>query len=360
MNGNLRRRIGLRPVPAPGVTAPEPVADADPHRSIVAWGWYLHGEKRSDVSLEEAAEHAGDGHGFLWLGLKDPTDADMRAFGERFNLHPLAMEDAVEGHNRSKLEQFGDTLFLVVSTVAYVDHAALSESAEIVSTGQVMVFLGRNFVLTVRRGEQSPLSSLRERLEREPERLAEGTSTVLYGVLDTLIDDYLAVVEAMEADVEEVEEAVFAPQGATEIDKVYQLKREVIEFKRAVVPLGVPLAALATRSYDLIPESARAYFRELSDHHTQVREAIASYDEVLTTMLQAALAILSRQDNNDMRKISAFVGLAAIPTMIAGIYGMNFSFMPELDWRYGYPMVLLAMAVIMLGLFFWFRHRHWL
>ncbi|MGJ3507441.1 magnesium/cobalt transporter CorA [Enemella sp. A6] len=360
MNGSFRRRIGLFPATQqPVVNEPAP-SEEDPHSSIVAWGWYLHGEKREDVPLAEAAEHAGDGHGFLWLGLKDPTDADMRAFGEQFNLHPLAMEDAVEGHNRSKLEQFGDTLFMVVSTVAYVDHDDISEAAEIVSTGQVMVFVGKNFVLTVRRGEQSPLSSLRARLEREPERLAEGPSTVLYGVLDTVIDDYLAVVEAMEADVEDVEAAVFAPQGTTRIDEVYQLKREVIEFKRAVVPLGVPLAALANRDLATIPESARAYFRELSDHHTQVRESIASYDEVLTTMLQAALAILSRQDNDDMRKISAFVGLAAIPTMIAGIYGMNFKFMPELNWQFGYPMVLLAMSTIMLAMFFWFRHRHWL
>jgi len=343
--------------------APKPLPKLDatrPPSSIVAWALYVDGVKADCPDLNVATRRAREGEGFLWLGLKDPTNKDMSAFARSFDLHPLAIEDAVEGHTRSKVEQFQDTLFAVISTVAYVEHDRVTETSEIVSTGQIMVFAGKSFVLTVRRGEHSPLRELRTKLEANPERLAQGPSTVLYGVMDKIIDDYIDTVNAFEKDIEDAEEVIFGRQGTKEIDRVYQLKRELIEFKRCVVPLGPPLAALATREFAAIPASARAYFRELSDHHQEAREAIQAFDEVLATILQAGLARASVADNQDMRKISAAVALLAVPTTIAAIYGMNFENMPELSTRYGYFVVMGVILLIMLGLYLGFRKNRWL
>ncbi|GAB3698581.1 magnesium/cobalt transporter CorA [Mariniluteicoccus flavus] len=355
------RGFGVRPEAVLDDLRPAPNgAGNPPPSSIVAWAHYRDGVRVDVDDIAVATECAQAGDGFVWLGLKDPSDEDMAGFAAQFNLHPLAMEDAVEGHTRSKLEQFGDTLFAVISTVAYVDHAELTDSSEIVSTGQVMVFVGDNFVMTVRRGEHAQLRTLRSRLEAEAGRLAGGPHVVLYAVLDKIIDDYMSVVTEFEHDIEEVESDVFGRRGTTEIERVYQLKRELIEFKRSVIPLGAPLQALATRPLAAIPDEARAYFRELSDHHLEAREAIQSFDEVLSTIMSAALARLSFDDNQDMRKISAAVALVAVPTMIAGIYGMNFDHMPELHWRYGYFAVLGFIVVTSIVLLWFFRRNKWI
>lgn len=346
---------GRRPAHGPAMPIPSP-----PPSSVVAWGWYVDGVRRPVEDLATAARLACDGEGFVWLGLKDPGREDLQAFASQFDLHPLAVEDAVHGHTRSKLEMFGDDLFMVISTVAYVDHEELTDTSEIVSTGQVMVFLGNHFVVTVRRGEHAQLSDLRRSLEAQPERLAQGPSAVLYFIADKIIDDYLAVVAQFENDLDEVETRVFSRQGKHEVDRVYQLKRELIEFKRSVVPLGPPLLRLATRELPVVPVESRAYFRELADHHTEAREAVAAFDEVLSSILQAGLARASVADNEDMRKISAWVAIVAVPTMVAGIYGMNFDYMPELGWRYGYFVILGLIAVIMAGLYVNFKRRRWL
>jgi len=362
-----RRHLpGITSLPAiPGLNrrtaTRKPVAlVADEASSIVAWAWYVDGVRRPAESLTQAARNAQDGEGFVWLGLKDPGDEDLEALASQFALHPLAIEDAVHGHDRSKLETFGDDLFMVVSTVAYIDHEEMTENSEIVTTGQVMIFLGDHFVITVRRGEHAQLSALRRALEADPERLARGPWEVLYAITDKIIDDYLAVVDEIETDVDEVESAVFARGGSHEVDRVYQLKRELIEFKRCVLPLGAPLLRLATRELPVVPPQGRAYFRELADHHTQAREAVASFDEVLSSILQAGLARASVADNEDMRKISAWVAIVAVPTMVAGIYGMNFDDMPELHWHYGYYLVLGLIAVIMVSLWAGFKRNRWL
>ena len=333
--------------------------------SIQAWGWYVDGRRMDTDDFDFATQQAHAGTGFVWLGLKDPTDDDMANFARQFDLHPLAIEDAVEGHSRSKLEQFGNTLFAVISTVAYVDHTIRvdetdEETSEIVSTGQIMIFVGVNFVMTVRRGENTPLYKLRAQLEEDPEELAIGPSYVLYKVLDRVVDEYVAVVAAFDDDIDEVEEEIFGQQGVREIDRVYNLKRELIEFKRAVVPLGVPLAALASRPYPAIPADSRAYFREVADHHTDAREAILSFDEVLSTILQAGLARVGVADNQDMRKISAALAILAVPTTLGAVYGMNLDVMPELRTKYGYYVVLAMMATGMLIAWAYFRKNKWL
>jgi magnesium transporter len=332
----------------------------EPPSSVVAWGWYVDGVREPADSLAEAAHVACAGKGFVWLGMKDPNDSDLLALSSLFDLHPLAIEDAVHGHTRSKLEIFDNDLFMVISTVSYVAHEKLTETSEVVASGQVMIFVGDHFVITVRRGEQAPLSALRRSLEAEPARLARGPSEVLYAIADKIIDDYLEVVAQFEKDVDEAETSVFSRQGQREVERVYQLKRELIEFKRSVMPLGAPLLRLATRDLPVIPPEAKAYFRELADHHTEAREAVASFDEVLTSILQAGLARASVADNEDMRKISGWVAIVAVPTMIAGIYGMNFTNMPELHTRYGYFVVLAVIVVIMIGLYLGFRRNRWL
>jgi magnesium transporter len=328
--------------------------------SIIAWAWYVDGVRRPAENLSVAAHLANAGEGFVWLGLKDPNDGDLMALTSEFDLHPLAVEDAAHGHTRSKLEMFGDDLFMVISTVSYVEHEELTDTSEVVATGQVMVFLGDHFVITVRRGEHAQLSALRRTMEADPARLARGPSEVLYAIADKIIDDYLDVVAEFEKDVDEIESRVFARGGQREVERVYQLKRELIEFKRCVMPLGAPLLRLATRELPVIPPEAKAYFRELADHHTEAREAVASFDEVLSSILQAGLARASVADNEDMRKISAWVAIVAVPTMVAGIYGMNFDNMPELHWRYGYFALLGVMLLIMVTLYFGFKRNHWL
>jgi len=356
-----RRHLPTLPISVLGRrTEVAPPPTQQPVDAVVAWAWYVDGERRPVGGLAEAARAARGGLGFVWLGLKDPTDADLQSLAEQFDLHPLAMEDAAHGHRRSKLEVFGDTLFMVMSTVAYVDHEELTATSEVVATGQVMVFLGEGFVITVRRGEHAQLSALRRLLEADPERLSHGPAEVLYAISDKIVDDYLAVVGEFETDVDETETRVFSRGGQHEVDRVYQLKRELIEFKRSVLPLGTPLLRLATRELPGIPEESRAYFRELADHHTEAREAVASFDEVLSSILQAGVARASVADNEDMRKISAWVAIVAVPTMVAGIYGMNFDNMPELHWHYGYHLVIALIVAIMSGLYLGFKRNRWL
>ncbi|SDS18844.1 magnesium and cobalt transport protein CorA [Microlunatus soli] len=348
--------LGSRRRPPAPATAPEP-----PPNSVIDWGWYVGGVRQSAPDVATAARRAvADKHGFVWLGLKDPTDADLHALPQQFDLHPLAIEDAVEGHTRSKMEMFGDDMFMVISTVAYVEHQHLSEAAEVVSTGQVMIFLNEHFVITVRRGEHAPLGNIRKTLEQDPERLAEGPWTVLYSIADMIIDDYQDVVGEFETDVDEVEAAVFAEDGERKVASVYQLKRELIEFKRSVVPLGQPLQRLSTRGYPMIPSDAQAYFRELHDHHIAAAEAVSSFDEVLTSIMQAALARLSVSDNQDMRKLAAYAAMIAAPTALAGIYGMNFSWIPGADSHWGFVIFCAIIAAMVLAIWIGFKRNKWL
>ncbi len=229
-----------------------------------------------------------------------------------------------------------------------------------VETGAVMVFVGEYFVITVRHGKHTALAGLRRRMEDDPEQLALGPSSVLHAVADKVVDDYLAVVDAVQQDLEEIESTVFAPRGSTDIERIYQLKRDVIEMKRTVQPLASPLRELSERPRRLIHAEIREYFRDVSDHLARVHEQVTGFDELLTSILQAGLARVSIAENEDMRKISAWVAIAAVPTMIAGIYGMNFDTMPELHQSWGYPAVLGLMATICAGLFRGFKRNGWL
>ena len=296
--------------------------------------------------------------GFVWLGLHEPTDAEFADVAELFDLHPLAVEDAVEAHQRPKLERYGDTLFAVFKTVCYVEHEELTATSEVVDTGEIMAFVGRDFVVTVRHGRHGSLGPLREELESDPAQLAKGPAAVLHAVADHVVDDYLSVTESVQGDIDQVETAVFAADGArVDPGRIYQLKRELLELKRAAVPLGRPLEELATRPIRVVAPEIQAYFRDVSDHLLRATEQIAAFDELLNSILQAHLAQVTVAQNEDMRKITAWAAVIAVPTMVCGMYGMNFDHMPELHWTFGYPLVLAVISVACLALYRGFRRN---
>ncbi|MFG3201693.1 magnesium/cobalt transporter CorA [Streptomyces sp. NPDC048192] len=301
------------------------------------------------------------GEGFVWLGLHEPTDREFAGIAELFDLHPLAVEDAVEAHQRPKLEHYGDTLFAVFKTVCYVEHEQLTATSEVVDTGEIMVFVGKDFVITVRHGRHGSLGPLREELEAHPQQLAKGPAAVLHAIADHVVDDYLNVTDAVQADIDQVETDVFSENGArVDPGRIYQMKRELLELKRAVVPLGRPVEDLATRPIRVVAPEIQAYFRDVLDHLIRAKEQIAAFDELLNSILQAHLAQVTVAQNEDMRKITAWAAVIAVPTMVCGVYGMNFDHMPELHWRFGYPLVMAVMAAACLVLYRGFRRNGWL
>ncbi|MET7573096.1 magnesium/cobalt transporter CorA [Streptomyces sp. NPDC005492] len=299
--------------------------------------------------------------GFVWLGLHEPTNDEFAGIAELFDLHPLAVEDAVEAHQRPKVERYGETLFAVFKTVCYVEHETLTATSEVVDTGEIMVFVGADFVITVRHGRHGSLGPLREELESNPRQLAKGPAAVLHAIADHVVDDYLSVTDSVQADIDQVETDVFAENGArADPGRIYQLKRELLELKRAVVPLSRPLEELATRPMRVVGPEIQAYFRDVSDHLLRAKEQIASFDELLNSILQAHLAQVTVAQNEDMRKITAWAAVIAVPTMVCGVYGMNFDHMPELHWRFGYPLVIGVISVACLALYRGFRRNGWL
>ncbi|QLQ16656.1 MAG: magnesium and cobalt transport protein CorA [Micropruina sp.] len=345
---------------------PKPKGRARPE---VLWSWYVEGKAHDAPDLETALALAKTGDGFVWVGLHHPSEQTMVRLGAQLGIHELVIEDAVLGHRRSKLERFDDTLFMVVSTVSYVDRTAPATDAdgeeheagpEIVSTGELMIALGPHWVLTSRHHGKSRMAEVRAEVDDASDEMPDGPWRVLHACLSVAADDFVRVVGQMEEDVEECEEGVFAQTRHTEIDRAYQIKRELIEFRRCVAPLCGPLSQLAQRDYAVIPDDARPYFRELNDVVVEVRENIVAMEDQLTNILQAALARASIEDNRDMRKISAAVAILAVPTTLGAVYGMNFDNIPELHWQYGYFVLMGVNLVLMLVLYLIFRRIKWL
>jgi magnesium transporter len=267
------------------------------------------------------------------------------------------VEDAVKGGQRPKVESYGSMSFLVLRTTRYIEHTELTETSEIVETGDLMLFIGKDYVITVRHGDLSALGPVRTELESSPEQLALGPWWVVYGILDRVVDTYISVAARVEEDIDAIEAQVFSRQVHGRIARIYQLKRELVEFKRAVFPLQRPLGALIDGQ---LPEEVRRHFRDVTDHLTRTVDLVISYDDLLNSVLQARLAQVTVDQNNDMRKIAAWAAIAAMQTAIAGIYGMNFRFMPETQWRYGYPLIMLIMFGSAVGLYRLFRRSGWL
>lgn len=308
------------------------------------------------------AQCRGGGDAFVWIGLYEPTEPEFDQVAEEFGLHPLAVEDALNAHQRPKLEVYDDSLFVVLKPVGY------EPKSDIVSSGEVMVFVGDSFVVTVRHGEESPLGAVRHRLEEEPEMLRHGPTAVLYSIADAVVDHYVDVAGELGTDLEELEAEVFSPTGGGSrhtASRIYSFKRQVLEFRRATGPLAQPLDRLAGGGLfgvrvPFVHEKAQPFFRDVSDHLTRVNEAVEGLDRLVSDVLSAHLAQMSVRQNDDMRKISAWAAMAAVPTMIAGIYGMNFRHMPELHWGWSYPAVILLMTGLEVVLYRLFKRRGWL
>jgi magnesium transporter len=337
---------------------PHPMKAEPSHDHIVDCALYVDGVRREGkLPMGGALAAAEESGGFVWIGLHEPTDEEISGLATEFNLPPLAVEDAVNAHQRPKLDRYGDILFVVFKTTRYVEHRELTISSEVVQTGEVMLFVGENFIISVRHGPLGALHRIRARLETTPELLRRGSAAVVYAVADAVVDGHLAVADALEGDVDEIEAAVFAPRVGRDVGRLYQFKREVLEFRRSVVPLQGPVAELRAA-----PEMAgfAEELRDVDDHLQRIAEQVAGFDELLNALLDSQLARVSVQQNDDMRKISAWVAIAAVPTAMAGIYGMNFDHMPELHWTYGYPLVIGVMVLVCSGLYRWFRKSGWL
>ena len=329
---------------------------------IIDCAVYHHGERRpGELALRDALEAASTDNAFVWIGLYEPDEHEFESVRREFNLHELAVEDAIKAHQRPKLEVYDDSLFVVLKTARYL------EAEEVVEFGEIMLFLGPQFVVTVRHKPASELRGVRKQIESRPDLLRFGPSAVLYAIMDRVVDDYQPVIDGLDQDIKEVEKEVFSEAGSNPAERIYMLKREVIEFHQSTAPLTDPLDRLVRGQVRLLHQDMPEYFRDVQDHLLRVVEQVSGFRELLTSVLQANLtqvALLQNEvgmrQNADMRKISAWVAIVAVPTMIAGIYGMNFDYMPELRWPVGYPAALLAMVVACAFLYRAFKRNGWL
>ncbi|TDO47943.1 magnesium transporter [Kribbella sp. VKM Ac-2527] len=323
---------------------------------IVDCGVYAKGERQDLPKDPETVAQAIDDNGecFGWVGLHEPTPAEMHRVQQLFDLHELAVEDALQAHQRPKVERFGDSIVVVLRTLWYIDEE------DAVETGQVSVFVGKRYVVTVRHGEGAPLSTARQELEERASVLGHGPAAVLWAICDSIVDGYESVAEQVEVDVDEVETSVFSAERTSDAERIYLLKREVLEMRRAIGPLTEPMESFAHGAVPLISPEAAPFFRDVADHVVRVADQTDALNTLLSSALNAHLARVSVQQNEDMRRIAAWVGIAAALTAIAGIYGMNFDNMPELRWYYGYYACLTVMAVTSTTMYAAFRRAGWL
>ncbi|MDO3704979.1 magnesium and cobalt transport protein CorA [Micromonospora sp. C28SCA-DRY-2] len=354
----LVTRLLGRPADAQ-VPAPRRRANPD---AVVDCAVYVNGHREPGrPHYADAYARARRGRNtFVWLGLHDPGAAVMAAVGRTFGLDEFAVGQALADGHRPTVQRHGDVTLLVLRTAGYVAHHELTDTSEVIDTGDVMVFLGDRFVITVRHGAAGALTPVREEIQGRPAVLAEGPWAVAYAVCSRMVDLYLEVAGHVERDLERAEETVFARDRSADIQQLYQLKREVVEFKRAVLPLQAPLRSLLEQRPDGPPRGLHRWFADVDARLARAVDRVAAYDDLLTSIVQSRLAQLTVEQNNDMRKIAAWAAIAATQTGIAGIYGMNFANMPELGWRYGYFAALGLMAAVAFLLHRLFRRSGWL
>jgi magnesium transporter len=323
---------------------------------IVDCAHYKDGARQHDEAItpEQAAELAGRDGEFVWIGLHQPESGDIERLAKLFDLHELAVEDAQLAHQRPKIEDYDEGFFIVLKTAHY------HEDEEIVHFGEIHIFAGPGYVITVRHGPGSELASARRRLEQRSDLLKLGPASAVWAITDKVVDDYLPVVDGIEDDIEEVETDVFNDDNPAPTERIYSLKREVIEFHRAVWPLLSPLDALERGAFSRIPDELRRYFRDIHDHARRVDEQVSGQRELLTSVLEANLALVSVNQNDVLKRISSYAAIIAVPTFIASVYGMNFEHMPELRTRAGYPLCLATMALMVVLLYRYFRRVGWL
>jgi magnesium transporter len=323
---------------------------------IVDKALYENGLRRpGELDLEQMYEACRSPECFAWIGLYEPTEEEFDSVRREFNLHELAVEDAIKAHQRPKLEVFEDehSLFIVLKTARYV------EGGPAVETGEIQLFIGEGFIVTVRHGE-TKLHDVRLQLEKRPELLRLGPGAALHAIIDRVVDDYAPVIAALDRDIRQLEAEVFSDRRTGSTQRIYSLKREVLELYDAVAPLNEPLDRLERVDFPLIPKELRPYFRDVRDHVLRSVREVDGFRELLTSILAANLTQASVRQNEDVRKISAWAAIAAVPTLITGIYGMNFEHMPELGWTLGYPLALAVMALVCFALYRNFKRAGWL
>jgi magnesium transporter len=322
---------------------------------IVNQAVYEHGRRLAEpVALEDTYEQVRRGEGvFAWIGLLEPTEEEFESVRREFQLHELAVEDAIVAHQRPKLEFYGDSLFVVLKTARWID------PDERIELGELLIFVGDGFIVSVRHGEPS-LRDVQLQMEQRPDLLAHGPSAALYAVVDRVVDDYEPVIEELDSSIRETETDVFSPSSSNPSGRIYQLKRAVLEMHTALAPLAPAVEKLTTIEHPLIDKDIRPYFRDVHDHLLRAHGRVEGFRELLTSVLAANLTQASVRQNEDVRKISAWAAIIAVPTLITGVYGMNFEHMPELTWRLGYPLALLIMALACSLLYRQFRRVGWL
>lgn len=303
-----------------------------------------------------------DDAAFIWLSLLEPSDQRMQDIATAFKLHDLIVEDAVKARQRPKVERYDDQLFFVVRSVKYsefdVRETNISSSRQVIETGEIHILIGRDFIITIRHDTSMPELLAAFDVSSNPQM--SSPASIAWAVSDALVDQHLSIAAELSGDVDELEEEVFTPGAQINVDQIYLLKREVLEMRHAVDPLEPALEALVMDNKDILDKQLRSYFRDVHDHENRARDELLGSDERLSALIDAAVAKISLQQNSDMRKISALVGMAAVPTLVAGIYGMNFDNMPELHAEYGYYVVLLVMLLITVVLWNWFKRNNWL
>ncbi|WP_433545087.1 magnesium and cobalt transport protein CorA [Streptomyces sp. CA-294286] len=366
-----RRQPSLSPPPPP-VSAPPtpPRREAHDHVSVVNAALYRDGIRVSTPdSLAETFRQLREYRdGMAWIGLHRPSEEELHSLAAEFDLHPLSIEDALEAHQRPKLERYGETLFVVLRAARYLD------APEEVDFGELHVFLGHDFVITVRHGAAPDLSAVRRRMEESPDLLALGPEAVLYAILDSVVDGYAPVVSGVQNDIDEIETEVF--RGDPEVSRrIYELSREMVEFQRATRPLiGMLNGLMAGFTKYGTDEELQRYLRDVADHVTHTSERVDGFRQALTDILTVnatlvtqqqnaemrALAVAGFEQNEEIKKISAWAAILFAPTLVGTIYGMNFDSMPELHWTLGYPFAILLMAVVCVSLYVVFKKRDWL
>jgi magnesium transporter len=316
---------------------------------------YERGQRIGEVDLEAIPETLSRPDTFIWIGLFEPSEDLIRTVQQRFGLHDLAVEDALHGHQRPKLERYGDSLFVVLRTMHVVGQTERSE------IGETHLFVGRRYVVTVRHGSVLSHVGLRARCEAMPHLLAKGPGFVLYALLDFVVDQFFPIVNALEDDLEDIESKVFAEQADRDTtQRIYWMKREVMQVKRSVGPLIDVCNRLMSFDLDLVPEDTRLYFRDVYDHVVRLNEMLDGLSQLTTTALEANLSLISVSQSDDTKRLAAWAAIIAVPTMLAGLWGMNFEHMPELSWQVGYPLALGVMAAACGGLFAAFKRSGWL
>ena len=322
---------------------------------VVACVAYAEGQRVRDVEIPDISEALKEAGVFVWVGLHDPSPELLRQIQKEFGLHDLAVEDAQVAHQRPKLEQYGDSLFVVLRP------AILTPDQERIELGETHLFLGPRYIVSIRHGDTPGYAAVRTRCESTPGLLAKGPGFVLYAVMDFIVDHYFPVLDTLGDQLERLEDEIFSETfDRKTVQRIYDLKRNLVEVKRAVSPLVDVCNRLVRFDMPLIPEDTRPYFRDVYDHAIRINEHVDTLRELLTGALEAHLSLTAVAQNDAMKKLAGWAAIIGVPTMVAGVYGMNFKFMPELEWRYGYPGVMACMAVVCVYLYYRFKRSGWL